>query len=120
MRKKQENRNVIKERMTILLVFFFCVLISSSEYLLDEVPGTVNIEQQEAQEEGSAEGKTFLNAAVDAVVPFVFATVDHIFHLIYEIEVYELRVFAREFHPIKHANHFSEILLERIISTNAP
>jgi len=120
MSKKPGHRKILKERMTILLVFFFCILISSSEYILEEGPGSVKTEQQETQDDRPTEDETFIKAAVDAVVPFFFASVDHAFHLIYEIEGHEPVLFSKGTHPVKYANHFSEILLERIISTNAP
>jgi len=120
MSKKKEHRNILKERLTLLLVFFFCILISGSEYIVEDKALTVETEQQETQDEGSEEEQNFYSAAVDAVVPFVFASVDHAIHLIYEIERHELNRFANYIPSLQYPNHYSEILLERIISTNAP
>src|SRR5690606_7400701 len=118
MKKSQGHRNLIRERITIMMVLFFCFLISSSEYIIQDDPATVKQEQQ-SQDDKPVEGETFISAAVDAVVPFVFAAVGQVFELIYEIE---------EFRPITSAGmvtlrltgDFFEILLEKIISTNAP
>jgi hypothetical protein len=120
MNKLQRHRNVVKERLTILLVFFFCILISSSEYIIDDSQAGVDQEQQASADEGSAEQETFFSASVDAVVPFVFTTVDHAFHLIYELVGFEAIVYSTGAVIVKHPTYFSEILLERIISTNAP
>ncbi|MEX2593999.1 MAG: hypothetical protein WD426_14585 [Anditalea sp.] len=119
MNKSQRNRDIIKERLTILLVFFFCFLISSSEYIIEDSQVEVNHEQG-TQDDDSDENETFYNAAVDAVVPFAFATVDHAFHLIYEIVGFETVIFTAGSIVSKYPSHFSEILLERIISINAP
>lgn len=105
--------------MTILLVFFFCILISGSEYIAQDTHAEVKKEQQSDHDDGSSKGETYVSAVVDAVVPFVFAAFDHVFHLIYEVEGY------KEFNPlglvnIQYTNSFFEILLEKIISTNAP
>lgn len=119
MKKNQEHRNLLRERITIMMVLFFCFLISSSEYIVQDAPALSKLEQQDNPDGGPIEGETFVSAAVDAVVPFVFAAVGQVFELIYEIE---------EFRPITSAGlvtlrftgDFFEILLEKIISTNAP
>jgi hypothetical protein len=77
-------------------------------------------QEQNPSDDDSAENETFFNAAVDAVVPFVFVTVDHAFHLIYEIVGFETVNYTAGPIVSKYQSHFSEILLERIISTNAP
>ena len=119
MRGTQEHRNLIRERITIMVVLFFCFLISSSEYIIQDDLVTVNQEQQSDQNEGHAEGETFVSAAVDAVVPFVFAAVSHVFNLIYEIEEFE-RIASSGIATVRHSNDFFEVLLENIISSNAP
>lgn len=101
------------------MVMFFCFLISSSEYIIQEEPVTVKKEQQANQDEGPVEGETFLSAAVDAVVPFVFTAVSHVFSLIYEIEAFG-PVISSGMVTVKHSSDFFEILLENIISSNAP
>lgn len=121
MNKNQGHRNVVKERLTILLVFFFCFLISSSEYIIEDSPTGTSQEQTGSQDkEGSPEEQTFFSAAVDAVVPFVFTTVDQALHLIYELVGFEELVYCTGTVLVKHPSYFSEILLERIISPNAP
>lgn len=120
MTKPQKHRDLIKERLTILLVCFFCILISSSEYIIEDASPDVKKELQGSQSDEPAGNETFLNAAVDAVVPFIFATVDHVFHLIYEIVGFEDVAYSTGTVMVKVPSYFSEILLERIISPNAP
>lgn len=102
-----------------MVVLFFCFLISSSEYIIQDDPATVRQEQQSNQDENPVEGETFVGAAVDAVVPFVFAAVGHVFNLIYEIEEFK-PVTSAGMVTVKYTNNFFEILLEQIISNNAP
>src|SRR5690554_3982641 len=119
MNRNPQHRNLFRERLTILLVFFFCFLISSSEYIIQDSHAEIKQEQQNTQDESPAEGETYLSSAVDAVVPFVFAAVDHAFHLIYEPEGFKELV-SSGLAVLKFTSSFSEILLEKIISTNAP
>lgn len=119
MNRTRQHRDLLRERLTILLVCFFCILISSSEYIIEGHSAETTKEQQADQDEKPVEGETFIAAAVDAVVPFVIAAVDHAFHLIYVIEGYEELV-ASPLAVTRYTSQFSEILLEKIISTNAP
>lgn len=119
MNTNQKHRDLFRERLTILLVFFFCILISSSEYIIQDSHAEITQEQQNNQDENPVEGDTFLSAAVDAVVPFVFAAADHAFQLIYELEGFR-EIISSGMVVLKFTSQFSEILLEKIISTNAP
>jgi len=119
MNRTQKHRNIFRERLTMLLVFVFCILISSSEYIIQDSHADIKKEQQSSQDKDSPEGETFFSAAVDAVVPFVFAAVGHVFNLVYEIEEFKATAsFKIVF--VKYTSYFLEILLEKIISTNAP
>ncbi len=119
MNRNLKHRNLFKERLTMILVLFFCVLISGSEYIIQDSHAEIQKELQNNQDEGPVQEETFLSAAVDAVVPFVFAAVDHAFHLIYELEGFR-ELLSSGLAVVKFTSHFSEILLEKIISTNAP
>ena len=104
-----------------MLVIFFCFLISSSEYIIEEPVSEVSQEQSGAQDkEDTPEDKTYLSAAVDAVVPFVFTTVEQTFHLIYELIGFEEVDYSTGSVLVRHPSYFYEILLEKIISPNAP
>jgi hypothetical protein len=70
--------------------------------------------------EGNSDAQTFLNVAVDAVVPFLTTLSEQIFYLIYE-NISSERQTSFEFAVIPpFTSPFLEILLERIISPNAP
>jgi hypothetical protein len=122
MKRNTVNRELIRERLTLFLVILFCILISSSEYVsLADTGDPAQTEAQNCDTQDSSEGhKTFLNTAVDAVVPFVIVAVDHAFHLIYEIIDGDNTVFAFDFNIAVQNNHFFEVLFEQIISVNAP
>jgi hypothetical protein len=119
MSRTQEHKKLFRERITIIMVLFFCFLISSSEYIIQDERATVKKEQQSHQDESPAPGETFVGAAVDAVVPFVFAAVGQVVNLIYEIEEFE-PIASSGIVTIKYSSDFFEILLEKIISNNAP
>lgn len=121
MKRNAANRKVIRERLTIFLVILFCVLISSSEYIsFSDQEEAVKTEKSSDSQDQSQDHKTFLHTAVDAVVPFVIAAVDHAFHLIYEIFDGENTVVSSDFKISIQNNHFFEVLFEQIISVNAP
>lgn len=121
MKGSNTHTNIIRERLTILMVILFCVLVSSSEYIIvNDAAGTVTSEQQDGQQNSKDENSTFLHTAVDAVVPFVVIVANHAFHLIYEIVGFEGVALPADTNTSKLTNHFFEILFEQIISVNAP
>ena len=100
MKIDRRTSRLLHERMTLVLVMFFCVFISSSEFFVEgnnkqEVAG---IEQSSEKEEIPDEQNTFLHTAIDAVVPFVVGTVDQAFHLIYEILGFKVADYFSGFH----------------------
>lgn len=116
-----KNREVLKGRLTMFLVFFFCILISSSEYLVEVAHEESNVEQASQPESDSpSKNETYFSAAVDAVVPLISVVIDHAYHFIYEIIGLEEVTYAQGATTVKYSSDFFEILLERIISTNAP
>ncbi|EKB49472.1 hypothetical protein [Cecembia lonarensis] len=120
MKSNGRHNNNWKQRATLALVMFFCVLISSAEYLTllqQEVE-----HQKEIKElpESQTETETFFNIAVDAVVPFVTVLGQQVFHLIYETFKFEKPETGFQNISFPSTLPFWEILLERIISTNAP
>ena len=122
MKIDRRTSRLLHERMTLVLVMFFCVFISSSEFFVEgnnkqEVAG---IEQSSEKEEIPDEQNTFLHTAIDAVVPFVVGTVDQAFHLIYEILGFKVADYFSGFHVDLSYNQYFEVLFEHIISVNAP
>jgi hypothetical protein len=120
-RKKQNHIAIWKQRATLMLVLFFCMLISGAEYLPQHISDQESPKKESSNSsEQSAENQTFLNVAVDAVVPFVTVVGQQIFHLIYETITFEKPGISGQQVSVALNIPFWEILLERIISTNAP
>lgn len=104
-----------------MLVLFFCMLISGAEYLPQQISDQESLKKETStSNEQSAENQTFLNVAVDAVVPFVTVLCQQVFHLIYETITFEKPGISGQQVSVALNIPFWEILLERIISTNAP
>lgn len=120
-RKKQNHIAIWKQRATLMLVLFFCMLISGAEYLPQHISDQESTKKETSNNsEQSAENQTFLNVAVDAVVPFVTVVGQQVFHLIYETITFEKPGISGQQVSVALNIPFWEILLERIISTNAP
>lgn len=120
MNRTQKNKALYKERLTVILVVFFCILISGSEKFVkfDITDNPVSLEQKSGD---TTSGETsFLNVAVDAVVPFATTVAQNVFYLIYEIMGFETEKVTQEETISQYPSHFLEILLTRIISPNAP
>lgn len=111
----------MRQRATILLVLFFCMLVSGAEYFPKAAGQTKKAKQEKSQEsESSSENQTFLNVAVDAVVPFVTVLSQQVFYLIYENFILEPPISNGVSISLPLNFPYWEILLERIISPNAP
>jgi zona occludens toxin (predicted ATPase) len=118
MNRTQKNKALYRERMTIMLVVFFCMLISGSERFISFSDTDIKMEHKAG--ETSSDEQTFVSVAVDAVVPFATTVAQNAFYLIYEILGFETEKFSHEETTTQYTSHFLEILLTRIISPNAP
>jgi len=118
MNRTQRHKALYKERMTIILVVFFCMLISGSEKFISFSGTDVKIEQKSSGH--ASDEQSFVSVAVDAVVPFATTVAQNTFYLIYEILGFETEKFSNEETAPQYTSHFLEILLTRIISPNAP
>ncbi len=116
MQKTKRNSNLIHQRFTVLLALLFCMFISSIEH----VPVADQSASIEQQDNANSEDQTFLDVAVDAVVPFAVHVSQHALYLIYEIVHFKGTVFISEPTSIFQPNQLVEILFERIISTKGP
>ncbi|WP_050776360.1 hypothetical protein [Algoriphagus machipongonensis] len=119
MKNRSQHSNILQQRITMVLALLFCLFISSVEY----VPETISentIEHQQDHSEDQNQNQTFLNVAVDAVIPFVVHVSHTVMHLIYQIDLEENQGFHVETAVIPQVNQLSEILFERIISTKGP
>ena len=111
----------MRQRATILLVLFFCFLVSSAEYFPKGTDQSIKSQKEQSQDaDPSSENQTFLNVAVDAVVPFVTVLSHQVFYLIYENFTVEPSISNGVSVSLPLNFPYWEILLERIISPNAP
>ena len=120
MKSFKRHRERIKQRATLAMVLFFCVLISSVEYLPLLQQEVVQQKEIKEKQESQSESETFLNIAVDAVVPFVTVLAQQVFYLIYETFKFDKPESGLISVSLPSPLPYWEILLERIISTNAP
>lgn len=117
--KKKRHSAIWRQRASLLLVIFFCMLVSGLEYLPQ--PDPTHLSSQHGQkQESQDENQTFLNIAVDAVVPFVTVIGQQILYLIYENISFDKPESSNLGISLPTNFPYWEILLERIISTNAP
>jgi hypothetical protein len=121
MTKTRNHTDLWKQRLSLLLVLVFCLLVSASEYFPLESKHSDSTEQTDKSARDSSSGnETYLNVAVDAVVPFAAGLASQVFHLIYEHINFEPLVLSGHSVSVPLNFPFWEILLERIISPNAP
>jgi hypothetical protein len=116
MKHSKQNSRLIQQRITVMLAMLFCMFISSVEY----IPGNESTVKVEKQESSNSQDQTFLDVAVDAVVPFVVHVSQSTLYLIYEIVQFKGTTFITESTSIFQPNQLVEILFERIISTKGP
>ena len=97
------------------------MLISGFEYLPQQVLDSRN-SQKELNKDAAdqTENQTYLNIAVDAVVPFVTVIGQQVFYLIFESINFEKPNITGPDISLPLNLPFREILLEQIISRNAP
>lgn len=117
MNAKQKNSNLLRQRLSMALALLFCLTVSSIEYVADHGIKT-SLEQQDGSSQNQEQ--TFLNIAVDAVVPFALEVSQTVFYLIYENIDFEGKFLAFETSTISLFNSHIEILFERIISPQGP
>jgi len=118
MKVTKRNSNLFQQRLTVMLALLLCLFISSVEYV-PENGEVVTVENQD-NASSSDQDQTFLNVAVDAVVPFVVQVSHSTLYLIYEIIRFEGATFITESTTVFQPNQLVEILFERIISTKGP
>ena len=104
----------MQQRFTLLIALLFCLFVSSVEYL----PQEGNISKTETAADNP--DQTFLNVAVDAVVPFAVHVADTVFYLIHHVFSIEFKFPLHQAVSSFYPTHLVEILFERIISTQGP
>ncbi|MFD2034127.1 hypothetical protein ACFSKL_04955 [Belliella marina] len=121
MRREERNISLLKQRITLLMVMFFCMLISGMEYFPNQVSEDSKTNREtKTEKESPQQNQTFLDVAVDAVVPFVTSLGQQTLYIIYEIINFESVSISKTANQVLLNLEFREILFERIISTNAP
>ncbi|MEB2779399.1 hypothetical protein U3A58_03260 [Algoriphagus sp. C2-6-M1] len=118
MKATKRNSNLFQQRLTVMLAVLLCLFISSVEYI-PESEESAKVEKQE-KPTSPEQDQTFLNVAVDAVVPFVVHVSHSILYLIHDIVKFEGSTFLTESTSAIQPNQLMQILFERIISTKGP
>ena len=118
MKTTKRNSNLFQQRLTVMLALLLCLFISSVEYLPENGDST-KIERQD-NPTSSDQDQTFLNVAVDAVVPFVVHVSQGILYLIHDVVSIQDSTFLTESTSLVQPNQLVQILFERIISTKGP
>ncbi|MCH7411525.1 hypothetical protein MM239_19210 [Belliella sp. DSM 111904] len=120
MKQVNQKSSLIRQRITLVMVMFFCMLVSGMEYLPSDDQGDQTKSESSADAKETNPNQTFLDVAVDAVVPFVTTIAQSTFYIIYEILDFErISTFISNLSIVSNLT-FREVLFERIISTNAP
>ncbi len=114
MKNKVVHSSLFQQRFTLMMALLFCLFISSVEY----VPQSGDVTKSEQASDN--QDQTFINVAVDAVVPFVVHVADSVLYLIYKIFSFELKLPSLQAVSVFYPNQLVEILFERIISTKGP
>ncbi|GAB3228027.1 hypothetical protein J0A67_14755 [Algoriphagus aestuariicola] len=114
MKTRETHSNLFQQRFTLLMALLLCLFVSGIEYL----PQEASAEQTEHSEDHP--DQTFLNVAVDAVVPFVLHVAHTVLHLIYQVFSFELKLPLAPAVAAIAPNNLVEILFERIISPQGP
>ncbi|WPR74783.1 hypothetical protein [Algoriphagus sp. NG3] len=118
MKVSKRNSNLFQQRLTVMLALLLCLFISSIEYIPEAAEG-VKVEKKD-QATSNDQDQTFLNVAVDAVVPFVVHVSHSLLYLIHEVVNFEGATLISEATSVFQPNQLGEILFERIISTKGP
>lgn len=114
MKTRETHSSLFQQRFTLLMALLLCLFVSGVEYL----PQEGGVDQTEQSSENP--DQTFLNVAVDAVVPFVLHVSHTVMHLIYQIFSFEVKLPATPVIAASAPNELIEILFERIISPQGP
>ncbi len=114
MKTRVIHNSLFQQRFTLLMALLLCLFVSSVEYLPQE--GKVD----HTEHSSDHPDQTFLNVAVDAVVPFIVHVANTVLYLIYHVFSFEFKVPTTQSISASIPNQLVEILFERIISTKGP
>lgn len=114
MKTRETHSSLFQQRFTLIMALLFCLFVSGLEYL----PQEAAVDQTEQASENP--DQTFINVAVDAVVPFVLHVAHTVLYLIYQVFSFEIKLPAIPAISAFAPNQLVEILFERIISPQGP
>jgi len=114
MKNNRTYSSLWRQRITLLLAILFCTFISSAEFIPhgDEITKT--------EQQGDHSDQTIFKVAVDAVVPFALHVTHSLFHLLYQVFSFEIKLPTLQTLEASVPISWVEILFERIISTKGP
>jgi hypothetical protein len=117
MNTPKQKSSLFQQRITLMLAMLLCLFVSSVEYLPQGIS-----EKFENKEKSNSENQnqTFIDVAVDAVVPFVVSVSQLVLHFVSDVFQFEGFIFAPEIVSFFYSNQLTEILFELIISTKGP
>lgn len=117
MNTPKQKSSLFQQRITLMLAMLLCLFVSSVEYLPQGIS-----EKFENKEKSNSESQnqTFIDVAVDAVVPFVVSVSQLVLHFVSDLFQFEGFIFAPEIVSFFYSNQLTEILFELIISTKGP
>lgn len=125
MKNTKQNSTIWRQRITLMLALLFCMLVSGAEFIAiqkdHQQTSVKSIEKPVAdKDDASNPQETFVDIAVDAVVPFSTVLAQQVFHLIYESFTFDKPLLKGPSLTLPISSPYFSILFERIISTNAP
>ena len=110
MKNRKTTHSTSQQRFSWALVLLFCLFVSSIEFF-----PAANEQSRTEQSDQS-----FLDVAVDAVIPFVLQVANTVFYLISQIFQVDFSLPLPQSGTVSFVNSLTEILFERIISPQGP
>ena len=114
MKNRNTYHSTSQQRFSWALVVLFCLFVSSIEFF----PNAPEKSRPEQSTEQPAQ--SFLDVAVDAVIPFVVQVANTVFYLISQISQVDFSLPLPQVGTVSFVNSLTEILFERIISPQGP
>jgi hypothetical protein len=114
MKNRNTYHSTSQQRFSWALVVLFCLFVSSIEFF----PSAT--EQTRTEKSSEQPDQSFLDVAVDAVIPFVLQVANTVFYLISQIFQIDFSLPLPQSGTVSFVNSLTEILFERIISPQGP
>jgi hypothetical protein len=114
MKNRKTYHSTSQQRFSWALVLLFCLFVSSIEFF------PAANEQSRTEQSSEQPDQSFLDVAVDAVIPFVLQVANTVFYLISQIFQVDFSLPLPQSGTVSFVNALTEILFERIISPQGP